>query len=82
MRGFGEGDGGQGGSVLAVAAAQLLGEVLGVEQAVRWHHGVWSADFRKGQGLTPESWLVHLSDTVLAQKALEKIYEPKQRIDD
>ncbi len=59
-----------------------LGEVLGVEQAVRWHHGVWSADFRKGQGLTPESWLVHLSDTVLAQKALEKIYEPKQRIDD
>lgn len=58
-----------------------LDMMMRVESAVRWHHGIWSAGFKRGQRLTPETWLVHLTDTFFAQKQLGLLYEPKSQID-
>jgi hypothetical protein len=48
-----------------------------VAEAVVWHYGIWTPEWRPGVPLSPEALLVHLVDAFTAQKALALIYQGK-----
>lgn len=52
-----------------------------VADAVFWHYGVFTPEWREGTVLSPEAELVHEVDALTAQKALAIIYRGKDVIE-
>lgn len=46
-----------------------------VADAVFWHYGVYTPEWREGVHLSPEAWLTHLCDAFTSRRELATIFE-------